>query len=129
MPDHPDSPAPESELTYFIAEKHGILVVSLVGAISKASEEVLKKCVDEIEKSQARSVVLNFLGVDRVEKPGIPEFTRLQLLVRRKPAELRVCFLRPTVAAFLNDAGVLRPTEVSQGLKEAIVSLAFRRAG
>ena len=129
MPDHSELSAQEAKaLSFHLAEKNDILVVSLIGAICKATEEIMRRCTEEIERSQARSVVLNFLGVENVEKAGLTELAKVQVLVRRKPSALRICFMRPAVAAVLKDSGVLRPEEVSAGLKEAIVGLAFKRA-
>jgi anti-anti-sigma factor len=115
-------------LTYFLSEKHRILVVSLVGPLTRANSETLQQCIQDIQKTTAQSVVINLHDVSTMDKSVVPDFMKLQLLVRKKPAELRICFVQPKIRMFLDDAGVLRPAEVSSDLKEALVSLPLRRA-
>lgn len=113
------------ELTYFIAEKGSVLVVSFVGSLNRESPLVLEKCLGEIlAKPAADAVILHFREVpDQLCGSILPTFARLQKAIRAKPAQLRLSGLRPTPKKFLIDQGLVRLEELANNVSDALESL------
>lgn len=111
------------EFQYFISEKNGFVVASLVGLLEVASLERFEQLSADIFKSEFSRLVLNFRDVSGFSPELIPNFARLQKAAREKNAELRICGLKPDIKERLNRAGVLRPHEQSDNLQSALQSM------
>ena len=112
-----------NELEYFLSEKGTFLVVSFNGSITKSTVPALEKCQGDVLNSQAQSVVLNLHDVTKVDLSGIPPFALLQHAIRKKPAKLRLCFIKADFAKLLLDRVAIRREEVTANLKDALESL------
>jgi anti-anti-sigma regulatory factor len=113
---------PEIKLEYFISEKNGYLVLSMVGSITKATLGVFERAQMELRKCEAQYIVLNFHDITRLDISGVPALVRLQKSLRERPAELRICFLKPDFLRMLVEAGAVRPPELADNLLEALRS-------
>ena len=122
-----------SQFSYFISEKdlssqNGILlVIALMGPISRSNAPIFEKFLDELSQKQAHWVIINLRDVEKdVERPMFPVFARLQKLIRDKPAELKLCGVHPELRVVLEQAGILRATEVVNNLAMALQTLSPR---
>src|SRR5689334_11659007 len=98
-------------LEFFISEKQDFLVVALLGTINKANAPLIEKCQLEVLTHSASYVVLSLHDVTQLDTGGIPALVRFQKAIRDKPAELRICFVKPEFHKILNGAGAIRPNE------------------
>jgi anti-anti-sigma regulatory factor len=113
------------KLSYFLSEKKGILIVSLIGPLNRSGREVLEACSKDILASGARWVILNFRDVGaEIETFLIPALAQLQKDIRKKPADLRIAGLHPGLRHTLEGRGVLRQQEISNNLAEALQAIA-----
>lgn len=118
-----DSAEPVSQLEYFISEKNGFAVLSFLGPITKSHAPVVERSTEDLLSCESRRIVLSFHDVTDIDMAGIAALTRMQLLVRKKPADLRLCFLRPELKRMLEERGAIRTAELAPNLKAAIESL------
>src|SRR4051812_36730022 len=112
----------EPKLEYFISEKNGYLVLSFVGDLTKATIGVCEKALLEISRLKPRFIVLNFHDLTRLDVSGIPTLVRMQKSLRERPAELRLCFMKPDIRKMMTEAGALRPAEFVSTLVDALRS-------
>lgn len=118
----------ESTLTYFLAEKNRILVISLIGPLAKVNTPTLENCIREVKERSPQWVILNFRDVPpEVDKTVVPQIARLQKLVREKPAILRLSSIHPELKKFLEYEGLVRSDEVCNNLAEALKSLPLEK--
>ncbi|OFZ55602.1 MAG: hypothetical protein A2428_12135 [Bdellovibrionales bacterium RIFOXYC1_FULL_54_43] len=112
------------KLTYFIAEKNNIVVISLIGPLLRGNAHVLEACMDEISRRHVRFVIVNFRDVpNTMDRTVIPALARLQRLIRSKPAVLRMSSIHPELRRTLETQGILRPEELANNLSDALKSL------
>ncbi|OFZ21757.1 MAG: hypothetical protein A2X94_15835 [Bdellovibrionales bacterium GWB1_55_8] len=109
------------KLTYLLAEKKSILVVSFIGPLVRTNAHVLEKCIKEISKREATWVIVNFRDVPaNLDRTVYPALARLQQVIRSKPAELKMTALHPELRKQLDQQGLLRPKEVVDNLAIAL---------
>jgi anti-anti-sigma regulatory factor len=108
---------------YFISEKNGFVVASLVGFLEASSVERFEQLSLDIFKSEFTKLVINFRDVSTLAPEMIPVFARLQKSARDKHAHLRICGLKPDIKERLNKAGILRPHELTDNLQAALKSM------
>ena len=111
------------EFQYFISEKNGFVVASLVGLLEGSAGERFEQLSADIVKCDFSKLVLNFRDVAGLSADLIPQFAKLQKMARDKEAELRICGLKPEIKDRLHKAGVLRPHELADNLQTALQSL------
>lgn len=111
------------EFQYFISEKNGFVVASLIGLIEIGGLERFEKLAEDIFKNEFSKLVLNFRDVSGISNDLIPHFAKLQKTAREKQAELRICGLKPEIKERLSRAGVLRPHELTDNLQTALQSM------
>src|SRR4051812_38849695 len=114
---------PSNALSYRISKTDNILVISLMGELTRSDQRTVRKIINEVHNAQATAVVLNLLEVQNIEQIQLPDFAKLQAAVRRKQARLRLCALKPSLEIFLTEMGLLRSEEVFDDLKAALISL------
>ena len=110
-------------LSYRISETDRILVISLVGELTRSNQLAIRELIRKVRETSAEAVVLNLLDMRDIERCDLPDFAKLQAAVRAKQAKLRLCALKPNLEVFLSEMGLLRPEEVHRDLKAALVSL------
>jgi hypothetical protein len=116
-------------LRYFITEKSSILVISLVGPLVRTNVPVLEQCLAEISTRDFQLAVLLFQDCgNTVERPVFPALTRLQKVLRDRPAKIRVGGLVDDLYHLLLNHGVIRQNEATATLQEALSSLLGRKA-
>jgi len=107
-----------------ISEKGTLLVISLLGAVTKANEMVIEKCQKEIsEKQGIKSVVISFQDVSSLDFAGAAALVRLQKTIRDRPSALRICCLKIDFRVRLEDRGAIRTPEICKDLAESLKSL------
>ena len=111
------------ELEYFISEKGDFLVVSFVGIMTKNTITVLEECLSEVEKSESKSVVLNFHDVTELTRSTHRILSQIQAAIRKKRGKIRICFINPKYKKELIDLVIIREGEVVENLKQAIMDL------
>ena len=111
-------------LSYFLAGKASILIVTLSGSFIRESIPIMERCHKEVMVSAAKWTILNLLDVSPdMEKVAVPVFARLQKAVRAKPSTLRLSSVHPELRKFLEAQGLLRVEELANSLTEALKSL------
>jgi len=111
-------------LTYSISEKGTLLVISLLGAGTKANETIIEKCQKEIsEKQGIKSVVVSFQDVSSLDFAGAAALVRLQKSIRDRPSAVRICCLKTDFRIRLDDRGAIRTQEICKDLAESLKSL------
>ena len=113
---------PATELSYLLSEKGPLLVIALLGPMTRPNEEMLAKCQEEIAKKPFQITVISLHDVTTMDYQGIAAFVRLQKAVRDKPSGLRICFVKPEFRKLLDERGAIRPNELAGNLREAIES-------
>ena len=111
------------EFQYFISEKNGFVVASLVGLIEASSVERFEQLSLDILKADFSKLVINFRDVSGLSQDLIPVFAKLQKNARHRQADLRICGLKPEIKDRLHRAGILRPHELSDNLQTALQSM------
>jgi anti-anti-sigma regulatory factor len=117
----------EKELEYFISEKGSFLVLSLMGPLTKNSKGTLDKCKSEVLQSQTKNVIISLHDVPYTDPGAVPPLVQLQMAIRQKPAQLRVCFVRPDLQKFLLEKAAIRNEEITSNLQAALHSLGALR--
>ena len=113
---------------YFVSEKNGFLVASLIGSLSGSAVPKLQELHSQIAGScDSKKVILNLRDLTLLSKDSIPAFAMLQKTVREKEMTLKICGLKPGVRDLLEKTGILRVHEVSDNLQIAIQSLTTER--
>ena len=83
----------ENQLSYLIAEKGPMLLVTLIGPLSRHSLETLAKCQEELAAKPAKVVVLYLRDVaPKVDQIVFPSLAKLQKQIRDSGALLRLCW-------------------------------------
>lgn len=111
------------KLSYFFATKKDVLIVSLVGPISKDNAVIFDECIREVKKAPARWVVLHFRDVTELDRTQLPALARLQKTIREKPAELKVCAVHPDLREMLFAQGLLREVETYNNMSHALQAI------
>jgi anti-anti-sigma factor len=110
-------------MKYSLSQNREILVVTLSGDLTRSHSRSMAELVHEVERADTRAVVLDLEDVGEIDHAQIPVFARLQAVVRRKEARLRVCALRPSLGLVLSELGVIQPEELQPDLKAALLNL------
>ena len=109
---------------YFLSNNKPVLIVTFVGDIDHSTMEIMTKCRNEVKATQGlKFVVLNFRDVDNINGDVISVITQMQLDIRSKQCDLRISSLKPNIKEKLLKMGVIRATELSNNLREALLSL------
>ncbi len=118
------------DFQYFISEKNGFVVASLVGLLEGTSAERFDELTQDVLKANFSRLVINLRDVSAFSSDLIPHFAKLQKHAREKNAEIRICGLKPDIKERLNRAGILRPHEITENLQTALQSMVgnFKRA-
>lgn len=111
------------DFQYFISEKNGFAVASLVGLLDQSCLQKFDELNTELSNSTFNKLILNFRDVSGVTTESIKAVALLQKMARAREADLRICGLRPEVKERLQKAGILRPHELSDNLQSALHSL------
>ena len=111
------------EFQYFISEKNGFVVASLVGLLENSAVERFEQLAGDILKCEFSKLVINFRDVAGISSDIVPLFARLQKHARDKHADLRICGLKPEIRERMKKAGVIRPHELSDNLQAALQSM------
>ena len=111
------------DFQYFISEKNGFVVASLVGLLDQRCLAKFEELNIELSNSEFRKLIINFRDVTGVTAESIPVVALLQKMVRAREAELRLCGLKPEVKERLFKAGILRPHELTDNLRTALQSM------
>jgi anti-anti-sigma regulatory factor len=109
--------------SYFISHKGAILVASLSGHCEDQAAELLQRCKLEIEElitEKVHGVILNFSGVTSIANDLVPFWAQLQSMIRSRHVELRLCGIENSLKERLHKMGVIRLTETTDSLKEAL---------
>lgn len=120
----------QSPLRYFLSETHyferdySILVVTLVGPISEENIPIFLQCADQISKSTAKWVIVNFRDVPSIlDKTLVPSLQKLLNLIRTRPAGLRLSGIHPQLRKVLEEQNIALEGEIASNFAEALDSL------
>ena len=101
-----------------------MLVVSIVGPLTKENQPIFKECNEEILKLSSKWIILNFRDVSPlVDLSYIELLDQLQKKIREKPAFLRLSGVHPELRKVLQEKQIVRPEELVNNLSEALSSL------
>ena len=111
------------DFSYFISHSGSILVASLSGLCESDAIDLLTQCKEEIENrltDSVHGVILNFSGVTGIANDLVPFWAQLQSMIRSRQVELRLCGIDNTLYDKLMKLGILRDTETTNTLKDAL---------
>jgi anti-anti-sigma regulatory factor len=112
-----------SRLQYFISVKGRILVATFVGSVEFSTIDILANCKAEIaETEDIGFVILYFRDVETVSGDGIGSLTKMQIEIRTRSCDLNICSLKPNIKEKLLNMGVIRVSELSNNLPEALTA-------
>ena len=118
---------------YFLADKKPILVITLVGRLNFVAVQALLNCKADINKLSANSgvkfVVFYCRDVEAVTGDAIGVFTQIQIEIRARSWDLNICSLRPEIKEKLINMGVVRKSELSDNMREALLAFVPATAG
>jgi anti-anti-sigma regulatory factor len=112
-----------SELTYFISEKAGFVVIVLRGKLIAATAPTLEGCVSDVLQREGRFFVISLFEVVEVAAALVPAFVRFQKTLRDKGGVLRVCLPDTDVRELFLDKGAVRQNETESDLAGALLAL------
>lgn len=111
-------------MEYKINSQNGIVVVSIIGNITRNDVDAVMVCKTEILSGPSpRAVILNFKGLTLVEAIAFRELTLLQHDVRKIKSEIRIVGLSLPMRNLLSEKGVIRANEVGNSLIDVLNSL------
>jgi anti-anti-sigma regulatory factor len=112
-------------LSYQITQKHSVVIVALVGSITRENLEALERLQADIAGRQFAWVVLHFKDVpERTDQIALPFLARIQKAIRDKGAQVRLSSLRPQLRQTMLERGLLRGDEYVEDLAQTLQILA-----
>lgn len=119
-----------SSLKYFLSETHyferdySVLIVTLVGSLTKDSQNAFTHCLEQVQKSSARWAIVNFRDVSGdADEATYSCFTELSKLIRGRGVGVRLSGIHLKLRKELFDRNLFEATEVVNNLHEALESL------
>lgn len=112
---------------YSLSVSHFIAVINFSREITEEALDAqpLDNCKPGALKSQGvRFIVMDFSKVSNLTFGAVPAFTRFQKAVRFHGMELRLCGMRDDLKQKLIRLGVIRNSELSPSIKEALILIA-----
>ena len=106
-------------LTYFINKKSVTYVLSLTGTITAADTDILQKCIDEIDQSSPKYLILNMGAITSISKDAHSALTIFQRTIRQK-STLIICNVNDDILKILKTDGIIRESEVQSDLMSAL---------
>ena len=107
---------------YFISQRTEVAVVTMVGTLSKDYADQIEECVKAVEALEATIVIFNMRDVVSIRDVFVRSFARMQMSARRK-GSMKISGLRPDFRDYLSQHGLIRQTEMSNNLNDAITSI------
>src|SRR4051794_5613427 len=100
-----------NHLKYFLSETHyferdySILVVTLVGSLTEKNVPIFNQCIEQVSKSSAKWVIINFRDVPSgSDDTLIPSLRHMIDTVHKIPAGLRISGIHPQIRVKLESA-------------------------
>lgn len=119
-----------SRLKYFLSETHyferdySVLIVTLVGALTRENHGAFAHCLEEVQKSSAKWTIVNFRDVSGdADDVTYQCFSELSKFVRGKGVGVRLSGIHLKLRKELFDRNLFEATEVVNNLAEALESL------
>ncbi len=117
----------KSKLVYFLSETHffsqnqSLLVVNLVGALTKKNMHVFQDCQRQIDQSTAKWIVINFKNASsEMDAEFIPLLDQLRLSIYKKMAQFKFSGLHPRLKECLLQMKLAHPDELAINLADAL---------
>lgn len=114
----------DTGLKYFLSIQKEVCIVSLIGAMDKASTESLDKCFEEIKNSNCLFFIFNFREV--VEISSVTHRTLVQgfkFIREDLVGKIRIAGVKPSFKTPLVDQGIFKGNEVCDNIKTALEGL------
>ncbi|MBF0312806.1 MAG: anti-sigma factor antagonist [Oligoflexia bacterium] len=114
-----------SNLEYTILEKGHHLVVNFRGVMSERTNHVINECQKEINSRNTadKFVILNFDSVVSLDDEVVGSIRGLQSAIRRRPAQIRVCCIRPEWKKIFSENDIFLKDEFGEGLESTIENI------
>ena len=110
-------------LEYSISIEKDLLVVSFSGQMTEENSSILYKCQSELNTGDGKYVILNFGQVTEFSEDIIGTLRGLQSSIRRKPAHIRVCCVRPEWKKILFESNIFHRNEINEGLESTLENI------
>lgn len=118
------NPLQHPKLSYYLAEKHSVLIVTWVGPWVRANAAVFEEASQAILSSKASWVILNCRDVPPLmDRTLEPPLARLQKALREGKKEVRVASLHPDLRKILIERGIVRVQEIHDNLASALMEI------
>lgn len=107
------------EFEYKLVSKNGLTIVTFKGRMGKDARDQLKKCHDEVMKTESGIVIFLFKDVPTVDMAIYREITLLQQ-ENRKNRQVFVVGLNRSLKQVLLDKAIIRFSELRESLEETL---------
>ncbi len=118
----------QNGFSYLIAEKNGLLAISLIGPLTSPNQSQLNECIREVTNQEFLVAVVNFRDVDAVDGQGVQFLAHLQKTLRKKSPELGLCGLNLVLRDRLAKSGLIRFSEIYNNMRDALVKLNSKKS-
>lgn len=117
----------QSKMVYFLSETHffskdqSLLVVNIVGPLTKKNMFIFRQCQEQIYRSRTKWVVLNFRDVPpEFDVEFLPLFDELRVILMEKAAQVRFSGLHPQLKQTLTEQKLVQQADLTNNLAEAL---------
>jgi anti-anti-sigma regulatory factor len=109
------------EFKYFTATKGIYMVISLVGSMKGKRTDPLTELEHEIMMNSSATVfIFNFRDVEDISGEAIFFMAQVQKSIRARPAEVRLCGVKPNLKSKLLNQGLVRTSEMFDNMQTAV---------
>lgn len=121
-------------LTYFLTEthfssEHSVLVITLIGELTKENDYVLQECQQQVGQASAHWAILNFRDiVGKHDLECILALDQLFSIIRMKPCSVRFSGIHPRLKEVFLQKKLIHLDEVVNNLAEAMDQLEKTRS-
>ncbi|MBF0206067.1 MAG: anti-sigma factor antagonist [Oligoflexia bacterium] len=119
---------PNTGLEYSISENNDHFIVNFKGIMAEKTTHVINECQKDLNKLNAKEkyVILNFNSVVALNEEIVGTLRGLQSAIRKRPAKIRVCCLRPEWKKIFSENDVFHKDEFGEGLESTLDGLSKR---
>lgn len=116
------------QLDYFISVKLPAAVICFVGSMTKQTLPQIKACSEELIHTDAKYFIFSFRDVDKVDRTVYGELIRMFKGLRDNGKLYCAASVHPKIRGGLIDGAVIRHSEITNNLKNALEGIEFLRA-
>lgn len=107
--------------THYFQQDYSVLIVTLVGPLTRKSEATFLQCLEEISKSTAKWVVLNFRDVPGdLDSSFLPLMGQFKEISQQKAMNFKLSGVHPHLRGVLKEHQLADPDQLVDNLADVI---------